>query len=164
MNSKPKHHKKPELSKQEMDIAREIQGNIPLTVRPFQNIAKKLGLTEGEVIKTVSRLSAEGTIRKFGAIIRHRRIGYTNNIMVVWAVPDGKIEETGKKLAAFPEVTHCYERTPPFAEKYNLFTMIHLKTDNDESLLMKMSDICGVTDFTILRSLEEFKKESMEYF
>ena len=164
MNNKTKLRKKPVLSKKDRDIAREIQGNIPVVVRPFQSMAKRLKLTEGEVIKTVKNLLMKGTIRKFGAIIRHRQIGYSNNIMVVWAVPDGKMEEIGKKLAAFSEVTHCYERTPPFAERYNLFTMIHLRTDKDESLVMKMSDVCGVSDFKVLRSLEEFKKKSMEYF
>ena len=164
MNNKTKPHKKPVLGKKDRDIAREIQGNIPLTVRPFQSIAKRLQLTESEVIATVKALLTEGTIRKFGAIVRHRRIGYSNNIMVAWAVPDGKTEEAGKKLAAFPEVTHCYERTPPFAGRYNLFTMIHLRTNNDEPLFMKMSDACGVSDFKVLRSLEEFKKNSMEYF
>ena len=164
MNDESRHRKKRVLSKKETDIGREIQKNIPLTVRPFQSIAKRTGLTESELIKTIHKLLQQGTIRKFGAIVRHRRIGYSNNIMVVWAVSDGKIEEVGNKLAAFPEVTHCYERTPPFADRYNLFTMIHLKTDRDESLLMKMAAICGITDFKILKSLEEFKKESMEYF
>jgi siroheme decarboxylase len=164
MNTKTARRKKPVLSKKDRDIAREIQGNIPLTARPFQSIAKRLNLTEGEVIKTVQNLLTEGTIRKFGAVVRHRRIGYSNNIMVAWAVPKAKMEEAGKRLAAFSEVTHCYERTPPFAGRYNLFTMIHLRDDNDQPLLKEMSDICGVSDFKILRSLEEFKKKSMEYF
>jgi siroheme decarboxylase len=152
------------LSKKDRDIAREVQGDIPFTVYPFRTIGKKLRLDQEEVVETVKKLLKSGTIRKFGAIIRHRQIGYSNNILVVWAVPDGKVEEIGQKLAAFPEVTHCYERIPAFAERYNLFTMIHLKKKEDESLLQKMSEVCGVSDFKALRSLEEFKKKSMEYF
>jgi DNA-binding Lrp family transcriptional regulator len=161
-NTRPR--KKSALSIKDTDLAREIQADIPLRVRPFQAIAKRLTLTEDEVIKRINHLLTEGTIRKFGAIIRHRQIGYSNNIMVVWAVPHRRMEETGKKFAAFSEVTHCYERTPPFAGRYNLFTMIHLKARKDESLLKKMSALCGVSDFRVLRSLEEFKKKSMEYF
>ncbi len=145
-------------------IAREIQGDIPLTVRPFDAIGKRLQLTETEVIKTVRDLLADKTIRKFGAIVRHRNVGYVNNIMVLWSVPDGSVEETGRKLAAFSEVTHCYERTPRFADRYNLFTMIHLKDRNDDVLLQRMAEVCGISDFKVLRTLEEFKKQSMEYF
>ena len=30
--------------------------------------------------------------------------------MVVWHVKEEEAEEVGKKLAACPEVTHCYQR------------------------------------------------------
>ena len=84
--------------------------------------------------------------------------------MVLWAVPPTDAEAAGKALSSFAEVTHCYERTPPFAGRFNLFTMIHFRKKADEDLLRKMALAAGVADFRVLRSLEEFKKNSMEYF
>ena len=152
------------LSPQEADVARLIQGDIPLTGRPFQRIAETAGLTEGEVLSLVRGLRKRGIIRKIGAIVRHQKVGYTHNVMVLWAVPPTCAEAAGKALSSFAEVTHSYERTPPFASRFNLFTMIHFRKKTDEDLLRKMALAAGVADFRVLRSLEEFKKNSMEYF
>lgn len=152
------------LSPQDADIARLIQGDIPLTGRPFQRIAETAGLTEGEVLSLVRGLRKRGIIRKIGAIVRHQKVGYTRNAMVLWAVPPECTEAAGKVLSSFAEVTHSYERTPPFAGRFNLFTMIHFRKKTDEELLRKMALAAGVADFRVLRSLEEFKKNSMEYF
>jgi siroheme decarboxylase len=152
------------LSPQEADVARLIQGDIPLTGRPFQRIAETAGLTEEEILSLAGGLRKRGIIRKFAAIVRHQKVGYTHNVMVLWAVPPACAETAGKALSSFAEVTHCYERTPPFAGRYNLFTMVHFRDESDEILLRDMADAAGVTDFRVLRSMEEFKKNSMEYF
>jgi DNA-binding Lrp family transcriptional regulator len=152
------------LSPEETEVARQIQGDIPLTGRPFQRIAKGSGLTEGEVLSITGNLREKGIIRKFGAIVRHQRVGYAHNVMVIWAVPPAWSTDVGEKFSTFAEVTHCYERTPPFAGVYNLFTMVHLRKAEDEDLLGKMAEAVGIRDFKVLRSLEEFKKQSMEYF
>jgi siroheme decarboxylase len=152
------------LNPHEADIARLIQGDIPLDGRPFQRIAETAGLTEGEVLSLARGLRKRGIIRKIGAIVRHQKVGYTHNVMVLWAVPSTCIEAAGKAFSSFAEVTHAYERTPSFAGRYNLFTMLHFRKKTDEDLLRKMALAAGVDDFRILRSLEEFKKNSMEYF
>ena len=152
------------LSPQEADVARLIQGDIPLTGRPFQRIAETAGLTEREVLSLAGGLRERGIIRKFVAIVRHQKVGYTHNIMVLWAVPPAQAEAAGKAFSSFEEVTHCYERTPPFAGRYNLFTMTHFRNEADEVLLREMAAAAGVADFRVLQSLEEFKKNSMEYF
>ena len=152
------------LSPREADIARLIQGDIPLTGRPFQRIAEAAGLTEEEILSVIGGLRKRGIIRKFAAIVRHQKVGYTHNVMVLWAVPPAQSEAAGTALSSFEEVTHCYERTPPFAGRYNLFTMVHFKKEADEVLLGKMAAAAGVSDFRVLRSMEEFKKNSMEYF
>jgi DNA-binding Lrp family transcriptional regulator len=152
------------LSPQEADVARQIQGDIPLTGRPFQRIAETVGRTEEEILSITSGLRKRGIIRKIGAIVRHQKVGYTHNVMVVWAAPPECAEAAGKALSSFAEVTHCYERNPLFAGRYNLFTMVHFRNETDEALLRKMAAAAGVADFRVLRSVEEFKKNSMEYF
>ena len=152
------------LTPVEADIARRLQGDIPLVERPFEKIAEEIGLTEAEVLAVAGNLRTQGLIRKFGAIVRHQLAGYTRNAMVVWAVPPAQLAAVGKRLASFPEITHCYERTPAFEEKYTLFTMVHFRQDTNEDLLGKIAAAAGVGDFKLLRSIEEFKKISMEYF
>jgi len=132
-------------------------------------VGKQLGkILQGQIPpvkrQAVAHMMEEGTIRKFAAILRHRKVGYTFNAMVLWAVPKEKIEETGQLFASLPEVTHCYERAPAFEAKYNLFTMVHFRNENFENELNKLVDASGIKDHKTLISLEEFKKSSMEYF
>jgi siroheme decarboxylase len=152
------------LTEIEKKISRLVQQDITLEKRPFKDIAEKVGASEEQVLSTIRGLMTKGTIRKFGAILRHQKAGFPHNAMVIWAVSQERIEFAGNALASFREVTHCYERTPPFAGKYNVFTMVHFGEGNQESVIQKLSQETGIKDFKVLTSIEEYKKSSMEYF
>jgi len=152
------------FTEKEKKIAKYIQGDISLEKRPFKRIGEEVGLNEAEVISAINNLKKKGIIRKIGAILRHQKAGLTKNVMVIWAVPEEKCEAVGNVLASYGEITHCYERIPPFEGKYNLFAMMHFKDDNLEKLIQEISLQTGIKDYMILETEEEFKKSSMEYF
>lgn len=152
------------LNEGEKELIRYIQGDIPLSKRPFAEIAELIGTNEEEVLNVIQRLKRQGFIRKVGAILRHQKAGLTENAMVVWAVPEGECERVGALFASYRDITHCYERTPPLEGKYNLYTMIHLSEKGVEQFVRKISLAAGIDDFKILESKEEFKKSSMEYY
>ena len=152
------------LTLREKEISRLIQGDIPLAGRPFLQLGEKIGRSEEELIRTILSLRKRGIIRKFGAVVRHTKAGYEKNAMVVWVVPPGHEENVGEILSSFSEVTHCYERKPPFEGKYSVFSMIHFKDRFPRQLLEKIAASTGVGDYKILWSEREFKKSSMEYF
>jgi DNA-binding Lrp family transcriptional regulator len=146
-------------------IIQLIQGDIPLDVRPFAVLAEKLGMEEEELIDRVKSLQKRGIIRRFGATLRHQEAGFSANAMVAWMVREERIEEVGRSMAAFREVTHCYQRQSCKDWKYNLYTMIH--GDSEEQchrIAEKMSAETGMTDYVLLFSEKEFKKTSMRYF
>jgi DNA-binding Lrp family transcriptional regulator len=152
------------LTDEERIICRLIQRDIAMIRRPYQDIADRTGMTEQEVLNGIRQMRERGLIRKFGAVVRHREAGFTGNAMIVWAVPEGRCEQVGQLLSSFPEITHCYERSPVFEGKYNLFSMIHLRQQNIEEKIEAISAATGIPDYLILTSEEEFKKSSMEYF
>jgi len=163
----------PEITDEEKRVARQVQGDIPLDKRPFGVIAKKLGMSEGDVIGVLKRLREKGVMRRFGAVLRHTRAGFSENAMVVWAVPEARCEEIVSRLASYSEISHCYERSPPLEGVYNLFTMVHLSGGDPEetgtagrmdACVGRISAVIGIGEYRILRSLKEFKKSSMEYF
>jgi len=119
----------------EKKIVNLIQNDIPLAKRPFKSIGEHAELSEEKVLAILDRLMERGIVRKFGAILRHQKAGFTRNAMVVWAAPQEKIDAAGRALASFREVTHCYERTPPFAGKYTLFSMVHCREGDQEVIL-----------------------------
>ena len=156
----------PKLTDIEKKVIKQIQGDIPLDRRPFDTIGKKIGISESNVIDILKRLKKTGAMRRFGAVLRHRSAGFSENAMVVWAVPEERCEEAGSLLASYGEITHCYERTPPFEGVYNIFTMVHMNTGKGsiDTFIGDVSSAIGIDTYKILRSLEEFKKSSMEYF
>ncbi len=92
--------------------------------------------------------------------MRHRKIGIKANAMIAWKVPESMVEEVGRKLASFEEVTHCYEReTIPEKWDYNVFTMIHgYSKDEVEKIVREISEKVGIKDYIILYSVKEYKK------
>ena len=142
-----------------------IQGDLPLQRRPFAKMAESLGMKESEFLDRIRSLKASGVIRRFGATLRHQEAGFSSNAMVAWIIPDDRIEEVGKAMAEFREVTHCYQRRPQKDWKYNLFTMVH--GDDKEAcyqVAKRMSQATGMDEYILLFSEKEFKKTSMSYF
>ena len=110
-----------------------IQGDLPFDPKPFAVMADQLGITEDEFMERVRSLKKEGVIRRFGATLYHQEAGFGANAMVAWLVPDERVDEVGKVMADFREVTHCYQRRPQRDWKYNLYTMVH--GDNEDACM-----------------------------
>lgn len=142
-----------------------LQGDLPLDPKPFAILAESIGITEDELIEKVRSMKENGIIRRFGATLRHQEAGFSSNAMGAWLVPHDRIEEVGKVMASFREVTHCYHRRPQKDWKYNLYTMIHGDTrDECYRIARRISQDTGIDDYVLLFSEKEFKKTSMEYF
>ena len=158
------HRKNEILSSREKRVAAAVAGDIDINGDPFAAIASQTGLDEREVLDMLRRLRERGVIRRFGAVLRHQKAGVTENALVVWAVPEKELERAGTRAAQRSEVTHCYQRTPPFLGVYSLFTMVHGRERGLVDIIGEMASELGVHDYLVLESMEEFKKASMEYF
>lgn len=118
------------LSPAERDLVLEIQGGVPLTETPYADVADAIGQETDWVLETVTRFEREGKIRRIGVVPNHYALGYTENGMTVWNVPDEVVPEVGPEVAALPFVTHCYRR--PRHEgvwPYNFFAMTHGRSE-----------------------------------
>lgn len=103
-----------------------LEQGLPLVARPWRALAEASGMTEAEVIDCVRRWQDDGLIKRLGLVVRHRRLGLRANAMVVWDLPDQQMPLLGRRLAAEPAVTLCYERPRRLPDwPYNLFCMIH---------------------------------------
>ena len=142
-----------------------IQGDLPLDPRPFAVMAERLGITEDEFVEKVRSLKKRGIIRRFGATLYHQEAGFGSNAMVAWLVPNDRIDDVGRAMADFREVTHCYQRRPRKDWKYNLYTMIH--GDNEDAchrIAQHISQKTEIEEYVLLFSEKEFKMISMQYF
>ena len=119
------HTTQPKDAIQEELIAK-IQSGLPLVERPYAELASQLDISEQEVVRRIDIMLTSGVIRRMGIIVRHRKLGYRANAMVVWDIPNHQIDQLGQQLSKINSITLCYQRPRHRPHwNYNLFTMIH---------------------------------------
>jgi len=103
-----------------------IRQGLPLTERPYREIARKLGVSEDRVISRIGKMLEAGLIKRFGIIVRHHELGFRANAMIVWNIPDDSVHKVAGLMKDYPFVTLCYRRPRRLPDwPYNLFCMIH---------------------------------------
>ena len=144
----------------DVHLLRELEHGLPLVPAPFEEIGKGLGLSGDEVMERIRRLKEAGIIRKFRARINQRKMGITANALVAWKPAGSGGNVRGKQLAAFPSVTHCYERRPvPGRWEYTHYT-VHHGYSRGQVLddVRAVAEQTGFRDYTVLFSTREFKR------
>ncbi len=158
-------HKEIELTPQHIAVIKELQKDISVVEEPFKEATDKLGLTYDEFFTLANELKESGVMRRFATILNHRKAGFGANAMSVWAVPEEKGEEIGREMAEFSAVSHCYLRPSYPNWPYNLFAMVHAKTQEEcDTLIEEMAKESGLTEYGKLYSTVEFKKQRLVYF
>ena len=116
-----------DLSALDRRLLLAIQDGFPLSLTPYADIAADLDVDVASVLDSVERLRENGCIKRIGCVVNHVVTGFDSNCMVVWNVPDDKLDEYGERVGSLPYVTLCYHRPrrPEQGWEYNLFTMVH---------------------------------------
>ena len=155
-----------EFTPEEKKILAIVQGNLPDTLHPYDDVAKQCGVTTGEVIGLLSRLKDSGAIRRFGATLRHQRAGFGHNAMVAWVATEEEAEKYGPIVADHPAISHAYFRPAQSADwPYTLYTMVHGKTRQEcRDVVEELKGKWPLKECAILESIAELKKTSMIYF
>ncbi|MDT8998044.1 Lrp/AsnC family transcriptional regulator [Paucibacter sp. APW11] len=106
-------------------LAALLEQGLPLRERPYAVWAEALGWTEAQVLSRLQRWLDDGSLRRFGLIVRHHELGYRANAMCVFDVADELVDERAAALARQPGVTLCYRRARGPGWPYNLYCMMH---------------------------------------
>lgn len=147
------------LDQNDVCLLRELERGLPLVPAPFDEIGKRLGMDGDQVIERIRHLKEAGVIRKFRARIDQRKVGITANALVAWNARSAG-GDTGTLLAAFPSVTHCYERKAvPGRWEYTHYT-VHHGHSRDQVLdeVRTIAAQTGCQDYLVLFSTREFKR------
>jgi DNA-binding Lrp family transcriptional regulator len=153
------------ISEDDKAAIRALQEDIPLTPRPFDLWGEQVGLSHAELLDRAYDLRRRKIMRRFSAVLYHRKAGFRANAMGVWKVPDERIEEVGEMFAQYQAVSHCYQRPVYEDWPYALFSMVHGRTVEEcEAVLTAMSEESGLTDYESLYSTREYKKTRVRYF
>jgi DNA-binding Lrp family transcriptional regulator len=135
------------LDEADKALLQTLQDDFPLTIRPWDALAERLGTTVEDVMVRIGRLKEEGVIRRIGPVLETDRVGLTARTLVLMKVPPGRMEEVAGIVSGFEEVTHNYERD----HEYNLwFTLITPSQENLKDALASIIDATGVPEDDVL--------------
>ena len=148
-------------------LAALVEEGLPLVERPFDAWADALGRSADEVLATLGRWLDLGTLRRFGAIVRHHELGFAANAMTVFDVPDERVDACGAALAREAGVTLAYRRERARGWSYNLYCMVHGRDRATAHALVERAIArCGLADDprAMLFSLRRFKQVGARRF
>jgi len=154
-----------ELTPFHYEIIKLLQNDIEFNSEPFKFIIDSLNITYEELFENMSQFIDSGVMRRFASILNHRRAGFNANAMVVWDIDEEDAIKIGEEAASFSAVSHCYLRPKYENWKYNLFTMVHGKTQEDtQNVIDSISKTIKYKSNMALYSSREFKKTRIKYF
>lgn len=137
------------LNEHQAAIVAALQSGIRIEPEPFAAVAASTRTNEDTVIDQIVLWRMRGVIKRFGVVVRHHELGYRENAMVVWDVPDDRVSEIGKAAAQQERVTLSYCRRRQLPEwPYNLFCMVH-GTDRAvvEAQIARLMEAAGLAEF-----------------
>ncbi len=161
-----------DLTRAEQCTLRLVQGTLPDSATPFDDVAAAVSAELGEtvseeaVLMLLQELKDGGQIRRFGATLRHQKAGWGANAMVAWeADSEAEALRLGPELARCAQVSHCYYRPGCPEWPYSLYTMVHGRSrESCLSAVERLARDVGLSRYAVLFSVQERKKTSMVYF
>ena len=98
----------PELSLLDRRLLNDFQQDFPLSATPYADMARRLGVTEAEVLARLRELKQAGAISRVGAVVRPNTVGVST--LAAMAVPPEELESVAAIVNGYTEVNHNYER------------------------------------------------------
>jgi siroheme decarboxylase len=161
-----------ELGRQPYDdrdvaVIRALQGPMRVVDRPYDDAAAEVGMATDAFLDHLRGMVDRKLLRRVAAILFHRRAGFSANGMGVWRVPEDRVLETGRRMAAVRGISHCYQRPTYRDWPYSVFTMAHGRSKQEcDAILDRIADEHGLhgDDRAVLYSSTEYKKVRLRYF
>ena len=130
-----------------------IQSDFPLTARPYQTIAQRLGTTEKDVLERLRRLKDNHIIRRIGGNFSPEKLGFVSTLCAA-RVPGEKIDAFTEAVNRYPGVTHNYQRD----NRFNIwFTFIAPSMNEIQAHLDDIAAETGVDQIVNLPATHVFK-------
>lgn len=117
-----------EISALDRKILNILQNDFPVSEQPYRDIAERMNISEAELIERISLMKESGIIRRIGAIIESRAIGYHSTLCACRVEPS-RADEVASRINRQPGVTHNYLRD----QEYNLWFTLTTESEGKTS-------------------------------
>jgi DNA-binding Lrp family transcriptional regulator len=154
------------LEKIDEQILIELSKDVKVCKKFYGEIAKKLNISEEELLNRLTNMMDKGYIKRIAPIIKHHKTEYVVNALTIWSVSDNKKVEMTNFIKNIENISHVYERKASEKWPYNIYGMIHGRTYEEvEKIICKISINLNLNNYKVLYTKKELKKISpdMEY-
>lgn len=129
------------MDSKDKELLNLIQSGFPVEPHPYGIIGEQIGLTDQEVLQRIANLKREGIIRRMGASINSRRVGFVSTLLAA-KVPPEKFNSFVNTVNSVQGVTHNYERR----HEYNVwFTLISQSVEEKEKIIKELTELTGIS-------------------
>jgi DNA-binding Lrp family transcriptional regulator len=141
-----------------------IQQGLPVTSRPFRDIADRIGADEDAVIGALQWLRSVGVMRRLGALIDAGVVMAQKNAMVVWRCDADDADALGRVAAGHPRISHSYRRQTFADWPWSVYTVIHGNDADDvHRIIGEVSQGRPMLQHRVLWTLRQFKQQPIRY-
>ena len=152
-----------ELNEMEKRILSKLEGEVEVTAKPYEFVCRE-GLREKEGLGIIAGLVDKGVIRRIGAVVDYRKLGYVANVMLCCKVAEKRIVQAGERVASFGMVSHCYQRRTFEGWPYNLYAMMHGRSMGEiQQVVREFTGAEEVVSFELLATEAELKKRPVRH-
>ncbi len=81
------------MDQRDKELLNEIQAGFPVEPHPYRVLGERLSMDEEEVIARIAKLRQAGIIRRLGASIDSRRVGFVSTLLAA-KVPRGEVRDS----------------------------------------------------------------------
>jgi len=119
-----------------------LQGSIPISDRPFKEMADSVGLDEDDLIERVNRLKDTGLLKRIDFRLNFDKLGIASTL-VGCRIPEDELDRAKETISACRNITHNYLRK----HRLNMwFTLSAVSEEALNSLLAKLRNDLGVDE------------------
>ncbi|MGC8605624.1 MAG: AsnC family transcriptional regulator [Desulfomonilaceae bacterium] len=124
-------------------LLNEVQSRFPVQSHPYRVIGSRVGISEQETLDRIAKLRDAGIIRRIGASINSRGLGFVSTLIAT-TVPVDQLDNVVSIINSFPGVTHNYLRR----HRLNVwFTLIAQSEADKIRIIREMSEQTGIELF-----------------
>ena len=128
------------LDRRDRQLLNLMQNEFPLTTQPYLDIARKLDISEEEVLNRIQAMKQNGIIRRTGAILDSQKMGFYSTLCAC-RVEEERIDEVAAIINGQKGVTHNYVRD----HYYNVwFTLTAPSYDEAMKIIRDMQQVARI--------------------
>lgn len=155
----------PALTDTQLRAIRALQIDLPAQPEPFAPLAATEGLDVDTLLACGREFLDAGRMRRYSAVLHHRAAGGKANVLVAWIADDAQADVDGPLAAQVAGISHCYLRPTGHRWPYNIYTMIHGRSEDDcRQTIETVLATTSLIEYVELWTTAEYKKRRVPLF